>query len=144
MPPIRSTDAIAAKWAAVTPGRAAQYEAGIRNPIRDYAANAQAAATAWRDGVQAAIQGGRFAAGVRRVGNAKWQRKAIELGPTRYGTGVQAAQQDYATAFAPFRDAIERTTLPARGPRRSPQNLQRVNAMVTALSAAKEAQLRGA
>ncbi len=143
MPPIRSVDLIAKKWAEVTPGRSAQYEQGVRNPVRDYAVNAAAAEPAWRAGVQAAIAANRFQLGVRRAGNTKWQRKAIELGPSRYGPGVAAAQQDYQAAFAPFRDVIERTPLPARGPRRSPQNIARVTAMAQALGAAKEAQLRG-
>ncbi len=143
MPPIRPIDAIAKKWAEVTPGRAAQYEAGVRNPVRNYEQNAAAADPAWRAGVQAAIQRNSFVLGVRRAGTAKWQRKAIELGPARYGPGVAAAQQDYSAGFSPFRDVIERTNLPPRGPRRSPQNMQRVAAMAAALGAAKEAQLRG-
>lgn len=143
MPPIRPVEVIARKWAEVTPGRATQYEAGVRNPVKDYATNAIAADSSWRAGVQAAIQANRFTAGVRRAGTPKWQRKAIELGPARYGPGVQAAQADYAAGFAPFREVIEQTTLPPRGPRRSPQNLQRVAAMANALGARKEALLRG-
>lgn len=143
MPPIRPAEVIARKWAEVTPGRAAQYEAGVKNPIRDYQAGALGADAAWKAGVQAAVQANRFTAGVRRAGTSKWQRKAAELGPARYGPGVQAAQADYAAGFAPFREVIEQTTLPPRGPRRSPQNLQRVTAMANALGARKEALLRG-
>lgn len=143
MAAIRSVTAIAEKWGRVTPQRAAEYEQGVRNPLRDYATNTVAANQAWKDGTAAAIQADRFAAGVRRVGTSKWQEKAATLGTQRFGPGVQLAQGDYEKGFAPFADAIARVTLPPRGPRRSPQNLQRVKAVVDALSAAKEAQLRG-
>ncbi len=144
MAAIKPVELIAEKWATVTPGRAPEYEKGVRNPVRDYATNAIAADAAWKAGVQAAIQGNRFTAGVRKVGTQKWQSRSIELGTPRYGPGVVAARADYQAGFAPFREAIAQVTLPPRGPRRAPQNLQRVNAIVQALSARKEALLRGA
>lgn len=144
MAAIRPTEAIAKKWAQVTPGRSAQYEEGVKNPVRDYAANAMAADAAWKAGVQAAVAGGRFVAGVRKVGTAKWQERAVKLGSARYGPGVQVAEGDYAAGFQPYQAAIAAAVLPPRGPRRSPQNLQRVNAIVQAISARKEALLRGA
>jgi len=143
MAAIRSATQIAEKWGRVTPQRAAEYEEGVRNPLRDYAEGAIKANDAWKSGTQAAIQADRFVAGVRRTGTAKWQAKAATLGTQRFGPGVQLAQGDYERGFAPFAEAIQRVTLPPRGPRRSPQNLQRVKAIVDALSAAKEAQLRG-
>lgn len=143
MAAIRSASDISKKWAEVTPGRATQYEQGVRNPVRDYAANAQAGSDAWKAGVQAAVARDGFKKGVAKVGTAKWQDRAIKLGPSRYGPGVQAAQGDYESGFAPYREAIAGVALPPRGPRRSPQNLQRVNAMVTAISMRKEALLKG-
>jgi hypothetical protein len=143
MAAIRGASEIAKKWAEVTPGRASQYEAGVRNPVRDYAANAQAANDAWKSGTQAAIARDGFKKGVAKVGTAKWQDRALKLGPSRYGPGVQAAQSDYEAGFAPYREAIAGSVLPPRGPRRSPQNLQRVQAIVQAISARKEALLKG-
>jgi hypothetical protein len=143
MAAIRSATDIAKKWADVTPGRASQYESGVRNPVRDYAANAQAANDAWKAGVNGAVARDGFKRGVAKAGTAKWQDRSIKLGSARYGPGVQAAQGDYETGFAPYREAIASVALPPRGPRRSPQNLQRVNAMVTAISMRKEALLKG-
>lgn|SRR5574341_115105 len=143
MAAIRSASDISKKWAEVTPGRSTQYEQGVRNPVRDYAANAQAGSEAWKAGVQAAVARDGFKKGVAKVGTAKWQDRAIKLGPARFGPGVQAAQGDYESGFAPYREAIAGVALPPRGPRRSPQNLQRVNAMVTAISMRKEALLKG-
>lgn len=144
MAAIRPTEQISKKWAEVTPSRAPQYEAGVKNPTRDYAANTQASAPAYAAGVQAAITGGRFQKGVAKAGNAKWQDRAAKLGTARYGAGVQVAQGDYEAGFAPYQQAIAGAVLPPRGPRRSPQNLQRVAAVVTAVSARKEAMLKGA
>lgn len=143
MAAIRSATDIAKKWAEVTPGRAAQYEQGVRNPVRDYAANAAAANDAWKAGVQQAAQRDGFKRGVQRAGTARWQERAAKLGPARYGPGVQVAQPDYEAGFAPYREAIAAVALPPRGPRRAPQNLQRVNAIVQAISARKEALLKG-
>jgi len=143
MAAIRSATDIAKKWADVTPGRASQYEMGVKNPVRDYAANTQAAEGAYNAGVQASIARGGFKRGVAKAGTAKWQDRAVKLGSTRYGPGVQAAQSDYESGFAPYREAIAGVALPPRGPRRSPQNLQRVNAMVQAISLRKEALLKG-
>jgi hypothetical protein len=143
MAAIRSASDISKKWAEVTPGRAAQYEQGVRNPVRDYSANAQAGNEAWKSGTQAAIARDGFKKGVAKAGTAKWQDRAIKLGPSRFGPGVQAAQADYESNFAPYREAIAGVVLPPRGPRRSPQNLQRVNAMVQAISVRKEALLKG-
>lgn len=143
MAAIRSASDISKKWAEVTPGRAAQYEQGVRNPVRDYAANTLAGNDAWKAGVQGAVARDGFKKGVAKAGTAKWQDRAIKLGPSRFGPGVQAAQGDYEVGFAPYREAIAGVALPPRGPRRSPQNLQRVNAMVIALSQRKEALLKG-
>lgn len=143
MAAIRSATDIAKKWAEVAPGRASQYEMGVKNPVRDYAANAAAASDAWKAGVQAAVQRDGFKKGVQKVGTAKWQERAVKLGPARYGPGVQAAVGDYEAGFAPYREAIASVALPPRGPRRSPQNLQRVNAMVNAIAQRKEALLKG-
>ena len=62
-------------------------------------------------------------------------------GTARWGPGVVLAQDKYARNFAPFRDAIERVTLPPRFARRDPRNLDRVKAVVNALIVAKEQRL---
>ncbi len=143
MAAIRPLDMIGKKWAEVTPQRAAQYEKGVMNPTKDYARGATEANAAWKAGTTAAIAGDRFVSGVARAGTAKWQDRAAKLGTQRYGPGVQVAEPDYTAGFAPYREAIAGAALPPRGPRRSPQNLQRVAAVVNAVSARKEALLKG-
>ena len=143
MAKIKSLEMIASKWARVAGASGASYEEGVRNPAGDYAAGALAADASWKAGVQGAVSRGAFAAGVRRAGNEKWQRNAIAKGPARFQQGVVTAQPDYSAGFAAYHSAIAGVQLPQRGPRRSPQNLQRVAAVVQALGAKKEALSRG-
>ena len=141
--PIRSMDMISRKWARVAGQAGPSYEEGVTAPLADYAAGAIAANDAWKAGTQAAVAGDRFAAGVRRAGTAKWQRGATTKGPARYSQGVSLGQSDYEAGFSPYREAISGANLPVRGARRSPQNRQRFAAMVDAISARKEALLKG-
>jgi len=138
---IRSIEHIANKWATVTPGRTGDYEAGVGNPRRDWGTATAAAESAYEAGVTQAIAKKRFGKGVKAAGTEKWQKGAIEKGTARWGPGVSLAQDLYGRNFAPYRDAIERATLPPRYAKRDPRNLARVKAVVDALIAAKESRL---
>ena len=138
---IRSIEHIARKFATVTPGRTEDYRMGVENPRRDWGAATAAAESAYEAGVTQAIAKKRFGKGVKAAGTETWQRGAVEKGTARWGPGVTMAQDKYARNFAPFRDAIERVTLPPRFARRDPRNLARVKAVVDALVAAKEVRL---
>jgi len=137
---IRSMAEIAKKWATVTPMRSADYEAGVRNPRRDWATAASASEDAWKTGVTAAAAKNLFSKGVNFAGTPKWSAGAINKGVARWGPGVTVAEADYQRGFSPYRDAIERVTLPPRFARRDPRNLARVKAIVDAMIRIKEAQ----
>ncbi len=136
---IRAVEVIAEKWATVTPQRAASYEFGVTNPAKDWQAGATQANQAWKDGVTDAVNKNRFETGVKKAGTKKWQEQTLVKGVQRWGPGVALAQSAYAAAFAPYRDAISRVTLPPRFARRDPRNLLRVTAVVDALVKAKAA-----
>lgn len=138
---IRSIEAIARKFATVTPGRTEDYRQGVENPRRDWGVATAAAESAYEAGVTQAIAKKRFGKGVKMAGTETWQRGAIEKGTARWGPGVTISQDKYARNFAPYRDAIERATLPPRFARRDPRNLERVKTIVNALIAAKEQRL---
>ncbi len=140
---IRSIEQIAKKFGLVTPGRSEDYRFGVENPRRDWATAAAAAEPAYESGVTQAIAKKRFGKGVKAAGTQTWQEGAIQKGTARWGPGVTLSQDKYARNFAPYRDAIERVTLPPRYARRDPRNLDRVKAIVNALSAAKEQRLGG-
>jgi len=135
---IRSIEHIARKFATVTPGRTEDYRQGVENPRKDWAVATVASESAYEAGVTQAIAKKRFGKGVKLAGTDKWQRGSVEKGTARWGPGVTMAQDLYARGFAPYRDAIERVTLPPRFARRDPRNLSRVKAVVDALVAAKE------
>lgn len=137
MPKIRETADIAAKWASVTPARAPEYAKGVASPKEDWAEETAKAKAAYEEGVKAALARDAFSKGVRKAGTEKWAARATTLGAERFGPGVAAAGPAYAEGFAPYRETIARTTLPARGPTGSEANYERVKAMGKALHSKK-------
>jgi hypothetical protein len=137
MPLVKPISHIAAKWATVTPQRAPQYEEGVKSPLKDWATNTKNANDAYKAGIADAVAKDRFAKGVAKAGTAKWQTKAVAVGPTRFSQGVQVAQPDFEKGFAPYRDVIEKTTLPPRFAKADPRNIDRVRVMAAALAAEK-------
>jgi len=133
MPKIRSSAEISEKWARVTPMRSEDYKKGVENPKKDWAAATAAANDRYVTGVTQAAQQGRFLGGVKRAGTQKWQSHAALKGPNRFAEGVQIAQPDYEKGWAPYRDEIEKTTLPQRYPKGDPRNYERGKVMGTAL-----------
>jgi len=137
MAKIRSASEIAEKYARVTPGRSADYAAGVQNPKVDWKTATLAAEDSWVQGVQQAASERRFGKGVNRAGTDKWQRKAVELGAARWGPGVSAAKDDYEKNFAPYVAVIQGVQLPPRGPKGDPRNIERVAKIAMALHAKK-------
>lgn len=137
MAAIKSAADIAEKWKRVTPQRIEDYRKGVQNPRVDWATASKAAEGNWRDAVTAAAGRGAYGKGVSEAGTDKWKNKAALKGPGRFAEGVQLGEADYEKGFAPFRDIIERTTLPPRRPTGDPTNIERVRAIDTALRARK-------
>jgi len=137
--PIATKDigAIAAKWSTRAQAAGPDYTAGVKAPRRDWAQNTGAAADSWGAGVSQAVADGRFAKGVAAAGTPKWQAAASSKGAQRYPTGVAGAQPAYSNGFGPFLQVLQNLTLPPRSPRGSPNNLQRVSAIDSALHAKK-------
>jgi len=123
----------AERWVRRASAASQDYQAGIENPRQSWQQAAAAAKDSWAQGVQQAIQNNRYSLGVQRAGDEKWRRKAIAKGVGRYGPGVSEAQSDYATAVAPYLQTIESLTLPPRGPKGDPRNLERVRVIAQAL-----------
>lgn len=121
------------RWVRRAGQAAPDYETGVSTTQKDWAQNTAAADANYRAAVTAAANEGRFGRGVARAGTAKWRRGAIEKGVARFAPGVAASADEYSRGFAPFRQAVEALQLPPRRPRRDPGNLQRVNAVVTAM-----------
>jgi len=142
MAQIKSLDRIAAKYGSVTPQRSAEYQDGVNNPRRSWSSGAVAQEAAYKEGVTAAANAGRFGKGVRAAGDSKWQKGALEKGVQRWPAGVQLGQDAYQAGFAPYASAIGSVTLSPRYKRRDPRNLQRVADVANALGRVKEAGLK--
>jgi len=132
---IKSLAAASDKWARRASVATSDYLNGVKNPRRGWSQAAQGAAASYQTGVTQAAQEGRYAKGVAAAGDEAWQQGATTKGPGRYTEGVAIAQPKWEQGFAPFQQAISSLQLPARGPRRSPQNLARVAAVVNAMAA---------
>ncbi len=137
MAKIKPLTDIADKWSTITPGRTTEYQRGVQNPLRDWLRNTEEAVGRFAAAIRDAANADRFAQGVRRVGDSKWQNRTIDVGVDRWGPGVQAAGQDYEAGFAPFREVIARVDLPPRFPTGDLRNIDRVRAIATALHTAK-------
>ena len=133
MAEIKSLSSIVDKWTRVTPGRTEDYKIGIKNPKRDWETETLEARDNWKAGIDAAAAKDLFAKGVAKAGTKKWQEKALKKGPGRFAEGVYIAGPDYEKGFAPYREAIARTDLGPRFPKRDPRNLERVRRIVDAL-----------
>ena len=122
----------AGKYASRASAAAGDYVDGARSSTKDQAAAAIAAAGIYAQATQAAITDGRYARGLQKSGKAKWLKGVTDKGGGRYGEGVAQAAPDYATESSRFDGARGAAASLPRGIKGSPQNLQRVAAVVAA------------
>jgi hypothetical protein len=141
MPVIKDMAKISAKWKRVTSAATQEYTEGIQNPRTDWAVETAKAEAAYEKGIQASIGRKSFGKGVRAAGTEKWKSNAIEKGPMRFSQGVGLGAASYEKGFAPFREIIANTNLPARGPKGDPSNINRVAVMAKAMHDKKLSQL---
>lgn len=122
---VKSAEEVAKKWAEVTPGRSAYYEAGAVGAGSDWEAKTAAAAAAYRAAVSAPTIEAMFRGGVKKAGGAKYDRKVKEVGVARFGPGVTAAVEDMKAGVEPMLSTIAAVTLSPRQPRGSEANWRR-------------------
>jgi hypothetical protein len=129
---VKSVESSAKKF--VTRGTAAvnDYTNGIKD-TNNQAENAIAAKGAYEQGITDSIARGAREAGLAKAGTAKWKSKALALGSARYAPGITNAKDDYVKGVKPYLDTLESLELSPRGPKGSPENLNRVAEVTTAL-----------
>jgi len=136
---IKPLSKITDKWgsnASATEARSA-YTDGVQNPRRSWAVSAAAADDARKAGLAEADARNAFVNGVNNAGDTKWKNNSVALGPTRFSTGVQNAKPSYQAGFQKYHGVIASTTLPPRGPKGSPENINRVATLAQNLHNAK-------
>lgn len=134
---MKSAQQSAEKFTQRASAASGDYVDGARTTTKDQSAAAIAAAQIYAQATQAAITDGRYASGLQKAGKAKWLRGVTEKGGNRYGEGVSQAGPAYATESARFDGARAAAQSLPRGVKGSPQNLQRVAAVVSAQIKAK-------
>jgi len=137
MPAIKSLNKISEKWARKTPLATEDYRDGVNSPRKDWETTALAGVENMKSGFQEAAADGRIERGISDAGTEKWQRNARGKGAQRFGPGARAGESDFNKGFSPFHSVISNTTLPPRGPKGSPANIERVSVMAQALHNAK-------
>jgi hypothetical protein len=131
MPKVRSGSS--QRWVDHASRATEDYVQGVSNPRVDWATATKNAESTYEQGITDAISKKRFGKGVLRVGSASQIAGAVGKGQQRYAGGITEAQGKYASRVQPYLDVIANTTLPPRGPKGDPRNLDRVKAITTAL-----------
>ena len=137
MAEIKSMERIKANFKSGTAGASNRYKEGVMAPRVSWKEATLAASELQKQAMTDALARDAVRKGIERVSAEKQKTRASILGPARYAQGTAAAVEDYGSGFAPFREVIKNTTLPPRGPKGSPENYQRVQAMGEALRTAK-------
>lgn len=130
---VPTANAIAKKWARVTPERTEDYEEGVRNPKRNWENETVAAEQNYEKGVTAAISRKGFSKGVKRAGLAKQQGNSITKGIPRFGEGVRMGENAMAAGMERVVKTMQAVTLPPKYPKGDPRNYERVKAIGDAL-----------
>lgn len=138
MAEIKDIARAADKWQRRAAVAGIDYAEGVRSPRRSWSEAAAAAQQSYTQAVTQAAQQGRYAAGIKRVGEGRWVEASTRKGPNRFTEGVSLAVGEWQEGFGPYAEAIRALKLPERGPTGSPQNLQRVQAIAQALRGVRE------
>lgn len=135
---MRTPDAasIAAKWARVTPTRQQDYQTGVQGAANAWQEGVNGAQDSWAQGVATAAANGSYSSGVQGRGQF-YAAQASGVGPGRWAQGVQASSSRYQSGVSRPLAALSSLTLPPRGPKGAPQNMQRVQVVVDALRASR-------
>lgn len=139
MPTVRAG---AAKWRARASAAQQDYLQGVQRPRRSWGEATRAGVQAWVQGIQQALADGRYERGITPEAEQYWRVRIEQVGAQRYSQGVQQSQDRYERNFAPYRQVLESLTLPERGPKGDPRNLERVRIVAEALHQAKR-RIRG-
>lgn len=107
----------AERWASRMQQAGENYRKGVSAVRVAPTERAAAAVDRYRQGINDAIESGRYERGLRSVTLQDWQKAALEVGAGRLGTGAAAAKGKVAKVFGPLFDHIEagRQALPQRG-----------------------------
>ena len=131
--PVISASAAAEKWARRSQGATVDYTTGVANPSVDWATATKASEDNYKTSVIAAANAGRFGKGVSAAGSEKQKKNAVEKGGARWAPGIAASQDAFGSGIGRVLSTVSALTLPPRGVKGDPRNLQRVTIVANAL-----------
>lgn len=97
-----TAQAVASKWVSRTSAAAQDYAEGVAKTDVDPTQRAVASQARMRQRILEAIDSGRWAQGLQRVGVQGWKNAVATKGVQNFGTGVAAAESKVAQAFGPL------------------------------------------
>ncbi len=135
---VKPIDQVVDKWKRRVDVAGPDYEYGIANPKRPWAASAIAAEELQAEASRRAIDNKMYVKGIKRVGDEKWRDMAQKKGPNRFREGVGLALEYYREGIAPYLAALERLELPGPWAAGDPRNVtERVGLIAKTLHALK-------
>lgn len=135
----KSASVSGVKWAQRAGSAGSDYSKGARETTKDQSSSAIAAKAIYQQALQESFGRDAFAKGLQKSGKQGWLNGVMQKGENNYSVGVTAPSSlsKYTTESARFDGARNAAANIARGPKGSPQNLQRVAAVVNALRSTK-------
>lgn len=91
---------VVAKWQSRSSAAAQDYAQGVATTDKDPTQLAIAAIPRMRQRVLEAIDSGKVANGLRRVGKAGWQQAVAAKGASNYSSGISAATEKATAAYS--------------------------------------------
>jgi|SRR5208283_2744378 len=136
---VKDLGTAAKKYATNAQAGSANYASGIQ-ANQNWAQMTENAAPTWASAVQTAASNGKFAKGVAKAGQGKWQSNSVQKGQSRFQTAVASpqAQTAWQTGFGPYATILGGIPVPPKGVRGSPGNYAIVQTIGNALHAAKQ------
>ena len=134
---VRSAAASAKRFVQRASAASTDYVEGVKNSGDEWERNTLAGKGNWQAGVTQAAARDAFGKGVSASGGKYYQERAAQLGGARFASGVAASEANYVEGVAPYTAAIANADLGPRGPRGSPENLQRAAKMAQILNAVR-------
>lgn len=132
---IKTTSAAdaAAKWQRRAAGATEDYVSGVQNPSVPWDQATKAAAGNYKTAVIAAANAGKFERGVTEAGNATYQKGVEDKGSARWAPGIAASGDQFQRGISEVLSTVASLTLPPRGVKGDPRNLERVRIVADAL-----------
>lgn len=128
---MQTPQAITQKWLNNMSRASEAYKAGVQAVTESPTAKAAAAADRYVQGVQRAVDTGKFQNNLQRISLPAWQQATINKGAARLASGAAAAQDKMQAAMQSLIPYIQQgvSQLPPRGDMNA--NIQRAVAMMT-------------